>query len=218
MRDEYDWEGLYALTRERRLQRAAGQLPNAIFAHLVRAAQGRVEVAEGPPAPMTRYHYPAQRSNVEAQTNKAARTAERKKARREIAEKLRRWPAQYPRANAPNRRQTRHPRDMGRFWLIMDAQRGRCFLCGHEFTAADWATDEHVKPRGKGGRDSGNVLLAHLGCNNFKGDRDPHPCELLFLEVVNLTPGIDLGPGWMKRARRRAFVPLRARLAAVAAE
>ena len=47
-------------------------------------------------------------------------------------------------------------------------------------------TRDHVTPKAMGGRFWWNKLLTHAACNNRKGDRPPHPCELLYLEASNL--------------------------------
>lgn len=69
------------------------------------------------------------------------------------------------------------------FRTLWSIQRGRCYMCAKGFVAEDWATQDHVVPRSKGG---GSVLLACFACNNDKGDRDPKPCELLYLEAAGL--------------------------------
>lgn len=67
-------------------------------------------------------------------------------------------------------------------WLL---QAGACYLCTRPFVDDDWATVDHVTPKAKGGPDAGNILLAHLACNNQKSDRDPTPDELLYLANAN---------------------------------
>lgn len=102
-----------------------------------------------------------------------------------------------------------------KFWRLYDAQKGRCFLCGHPFLDNDWATDEHVKPQHLGGRRGGNILLAHGNCNRKKGGRPPLPCEVIYLHSVNLMLPLSDMAG-LKKAWRpwEEFVPLRARLTA----
>lgn len=63
-------------------------------------------------------------------------------------------------------------------------QNRRCFLCG--FKMQRGLTREHVWPKALGGRDAGNVLLAHPQCNFDKGDRAPYPCELLYRDAIYL--------------------------------
>lgn len=70
--------------------------------------------------------------------------------------------------------------------VLMRVQRGSCYLCGAPMRATDAVTMDHVVPKAKGGRDRGNVLATHYDCNQAKADRDPFPCELLYLEGANL--------------------------------
>jgi 5-methylcytosine-specific restriction endonuclease McrA len=71
------------------------------------------------------------------------------------------------------------------------AQRGYCYLCGKSFIAGfnapylKQASVDHVRPRVRGHTRMHNKLLAHIGCNTDKGERQPHPCELLYLEAIN---------------------------------
>lgn len=71
------------------------------------------------------------------------------------------------------------------FWKMFEAQNGCCYLCGWPFREDHWATDDHVTPRSLGGSNGKNVALAHQGCNTWKGNRKPYPCELLSLEAIN---------------------------------
>lgn len=71
------------------------------------------------------------------------------------------------------------------FWRRFDLQDGTCYLCSEPFTDDDWATQDHVIPKGKGGRYRGNILLAHAPCNFVKGDRWPTPDELAYLACAN---------------------------------
>lgn len=76
--------------------------------------------------------------------------------------------------------------------VLFHLQGGRCYLCdgvmavrnGGVQTPLD-ATRDHVVPRRRRGRDVGNLLAAHRGCNEDKADREPYPCELLYLEAIN---------------------------------
>lgn len=70
---------------------------------------------------------------------------------------------------------------------LNELQERRCYLCIRRWgrRQAWWPTADHVVPRALGGGWSGNVLLAHSECNHKKGDRAPHPCELLYLAAVN---------------------------------
>lgn len=67
------------------------------------------------------------------------------------------------------------------FRLIIELQGRVCFLCGKQMHKA---TREHVVPRDLGGVNKRNVLAAHARCNVRKGNRMPHPCELLYCEVI----------------------------------
>ena len=63
-------------------------------------------------------------------------------------------------------------------------QNRRCFLCG--FKMQRGISREHVWPKAAGGREAGNILLAHQSCNFAKKDRMPHPCELLYRDAIYL--------------------------------
>lgn len=76
-----------------------------------------------------------------------------------------------------------HPRSP--WWKMFHAQHGLCYLCGWDFRDDHWATEDHVTPRSRGGANRRNVALAHQGCNTWKGNRRPYPCELLSLEAIN---------------------------------
>lgn len=62
------------------------------------------------------------------------------------------------------------------------AQRNRCYLC--DKWLARGVTIDHVVPRSKGGTDHRNRLLACDSCNRRKSNRDPYPCERLYLSVA----------------------------------
>lgn len=68
---------------------------------------------------------------------------------------------------------------------IFRAQAGACYLCQRVFTDDDWFTQDHVTPRERGGRDEGNILLAHLLCNEVKDKRLPTATELAYLARIN---------------------------------
>lgn len=68
----------------------------------------------------------------------------------------------------------------------MDAQGGKCSICGGRIKNVGLVTIDHVTPRIFGGANNGNRLLAHATCNISKGERMPRPCELLLLEAANL--------------------------------
>lgn len=71
------------------------------------------------------------------------------------------------------------------FARIIRFQRGCCYLCGHFFTEDRRATREHVFPVSLGGKNEANILAAHNDCNSQKGNREPYPCETIFLSAVN---------------------------------
>lgn len=89
-------------------------------------------------------------------------------------------------APKPEKLEYRRERIAARVDQLMRLQRGFCYLCGHPFYASRPPTMEHVTPRAMRGRSHRNVLLAHAPCNNAKADRAPRPCELIYLEAVNL--------------------------------
>lgn len=77
-----------------------------------------------------------------------------------------------------------HSAEYRRLKLI---QRGCCYICG---SSMNKPTRDHVRPRSRypSAQPIGlkNILLAHGACNTLKGDRDPHPCELIYLEAAHL--------------------------------
>lgn len=93
---------------------------------------------------------------------------------------------------------TRHWRSLRK--QLFHAQKGVCFICGGEKGEMEWArpslpaslqpTIDHVIPKALRGYDGpGNILCAHSGCNNDKGDRWPTGCELIWLLQVNVQLG-----------------------------
>ena len=85
-------------------------------------------------------------------------------------------------------RSLRRQAHLDRLW---EAQDKCCYLCGEKMlpvTRYDhrrgWSAD-HVHPRCRGHSRWQNLLLSHAACNGHKGDRLPHPCEVLLLEAVN---------------------------------
>lgn len=81
---------------------------------------------------------------------------------------------------------------------IWEAQRRHCPICGWPLELAQmreplvgWSID-HVWPRRFRFRDHGNMLIAHLACNNGKAARLPTGCELLMLVAVNAQLGWKL--------------------------
>lgn len=92
-----------------------------------------------------------------------------------------------PSLPAKTRKDRRRPRVVGSETLrvrLYEAQDGLCGLCGGEMGPHD-ATIDHVVPRAHGGRNAGNVLLAHSKCNEVKGSRPPRASELALLAKVN---------------------------------
>lgn len=84
-------------------------------------------------------------------------------------------------------------REEGLMHDLLKAQAGLCFLCGDHLTADAIEPDDpmrasfdHVVPRCRGGRNTGNRLAAHQVCNGRKADRLPYACERLFLSVVTI--------------------------------
>lgn len=77
---------------------------------------------------------------------------------------------------------------------LWDAQRGICPYCGKplklEAVSFDHVFPRSVEPwRGH----TGNLLGSHrVPCNLRKSNRMPHPCEVIFLEAVNLRLGVTL--------------------------
>ncbi len=76
--------------------------------------------------------------------------------------------------------------------VLFHLQGGRCYLCDEAMYARtlglnrpDDATRDHVVPRRRQGRDAHNLLAAHRECNERKADRQPYPCELLYLAAIN---------------------------------
>lgn len=76
---------------------------------------------------------------------------------------------------------------------LFRAQQGLCGLCGYRIDLRE-GTIDHVVPRALGGRNVGNVLLAHLVCNNQKAARLPTFEELRTLAKVNERLAADAPP------------------------
>lgn len=95
------------------------------------------------------------------------------------------------------------------FNRLLAYQEGRCYLCGEAFTDEDFATQDHVVPRAKGGKHAGNILLAHSHCNGLKGDRDPNERELACLAEIKrrfaAEPAPVVEPSDKERRKRAAF-------------
>jgi len=65
------------------------------------------------------------------------------------------------------------------------AQFGRCAICGGNMKRGKVHSIDHVVPQSRGGRDVGNLVLAHRPCNEAKANREPTGCELIWLAAVN---------------------------------
>ena len=76
--------------------------------------------------------------------------------------------------------------------FLLYYQNSRCYLCGGMMTRRKrrhakslWRTTDHIMPRSRGGMQRGdNIAMAHMKCNNIKGNRLPHPCEVLFGRAI----------------------------------
>src|SRR5687768_16470364 len=76
--------------------------------------------------------------------------------------------------------------------MLLRAQDGWCPICGLRLRAGGRLNMDHVIPRGRGGPDKlGNVLLAHVACNDAKGGRMPTGCELIALLAANCRMGVQ---------------------------
>jgi 5-methylcytosine-specific restriction endonuclease McrA len=140
-----------------------------------------------------------------------------KGSRSRMAKSRRRLKNLHRRLMRPTEGVQARPQDH-KFWRIFAAQGGACYLCVDLFADDDWATYDHVRPRHLGFGRLGNSLLAHPYCNSRKGGRAPTPCELLYLEAVNLSlPWVDVQADRPKRDAA-VWLPLRARLAAALTE
>jgi 5-methylcytosine-specific restriction endonuclease McrA len=87
-----------------------------------------------------------------------------------------------------NRGRAGFPKPPNILQQLTKIQNGLCYLCGSEWYpghALLWPTLDHVVPHSKGGRRSGNLLVAHACCNVAKGNRSPKPCEMIYLAAAN---------------------------------
>lgn len=66
---------------------------------------------------------------------------------------------------------------------MLAAQGDVCGICGIKLRRNP--SFDHVVPRCRGGGNVGNRIVAHIACNNRKGDRAPNGCELVMLAAVN---------------------------------
>lgn len=60
---------------------------------------------------------------------------------------------------------------------LYEAQKGLCVYCQqpmvleYDYNGPDAATYEHIVPRSKGGKQEGNLIMAHGICNRRRADR-----------------------------------------------
>lgn len=101
-----------------------------------------------------------------------------------------------PRYMIPDRERTARYLSNAMFDRLRELQSNCCYLCDDPFTAEDGPTCDHVTPQAHGGKNAGNILLAHAFCNNAKDSRMPTPLELARLssikeEMARLYPVIE---------------------------
>lgn len=88
---------------------------------------------------------------------------------------------------------------VNRLWVV---QSGRCFHCGEAMLmrvasnhGRGWSR-EHIYPVSRGGRNAGNVVLAHRKCNSARGNPEPSEDEieraLAIFAVLGLAPFPDM--------------------------
>lgn len=70
---------------------------------------------------------------------------------------------------------------------LIKAAQGICYLCGK--TLDGDLNRDHVKPKHQGNPYKANTMPTHVICNGAKGGRQPYPCELIYLDAVNLRLG-----------------------------
>ncbi|AXQ70050.1 hypothetical protein HOU03_gp218 [Caulobacter phage CcrSC] len=84
----------------------------------------------------------------------------------------------------------RRPGDKTRLSLVREVQKNRCYLCGNPMSPKARrkasASRDHVVAKARGGKNAENILLAHTRCNSERGSRRAYPCELIYLQAVNL--------------------------------
>lgn len=87
-------------------------------------------------------------------------------------------------------RQRIKARDIVKNWLtiplLRKAQNNKCCICFQRFgNTHDDINVDHVTPVSAGGSNAGNLLLAHIKCNEEKGDQPPSAETLEMLLIVN---------------------------------
>lgn len=96
---------------------------------------------------------------------------------------------------APRKDRLRPKRGRGNIRArLYEAQNGLCGICGFGMGPCQAQTIDHVVPRARGGKNAGNVLLAHSDCNSRKGDRAPTTAERATLAKVNARLGLSAPP------------------------
>jgi 5-methylcytosine-specific restriction endonuclease McrA len=196
---------LIALTREKR--REASRLR-------LRAKYGEtIHVA----APSIEYAGPHWYSNKERLGEAPAPKKPWKRQPTDIVERaLRRHAKKEERRNRPPPRHVMRPEGPHEHYVSQTVfeklrrfQENRCYLCPREFTPDDDATQDHVVPRAKGGKNAGNILLAHARCNTRKGDRLPTASELAYLQSIKerfaAEPQMPPDPSGKKALKVAAF-------------
>lgn len=77
---------------------------------------------------------------------------------------------------------------------LISAQGNKCGICGETLPPVSGVqladpmsavTVDHVVPISRGGRNFGNIVAAHMRCNNRKADRMPTDYETHWLDIVN---------------------------------
>ena len=108
---------------------------------------------------------------------------------------------------------------VNRLWVV---QSGRCFHCGEAMLMGvasnhgrGWSR-EHIFPVSRGGRNAGNVVLAHRKCNSARGNPEPSEDEIerarAIFAVMGLAPFPDVCLPTAKPMAKMADVwPIQAR-------
>lgn len=67
---------------------------------------------------------------------------------------------------------------------IFKMTNGKCFYCGQDLNFENFHID-HLIPKAKGGRDSGNVVPACTDCNFFKSNKSIEEFRADLEEIAN---------------------------------